>query len=65
MWCAIAVSTDADRDRALLSAAFCAADVTTTASAPGNTVATWPVVSHRTMYGGEPSAERTSVITPR
>jgi hypothetical protein len=40
MWCAIAVSTDAARDRAPLSAASCCADVTTTASVPGNTVAT-------------------------
>ena len=39
--------------------------VTTSASGPGYTVVMWSVLSHRTTYGGEPSAERTSVISPR
>src|SRR5262245_39904250 len=52
-------------DRCRASEASCSAGVTMSASGPGYTVATWSVANHRTTYGGDPSAERTSVITPR
>src|SRR4029077_3989254 len=45
--------------RCRASVASCSAGVTTSASGPGYTVATWSVANHRTTYGGEPSAERT------
>lgn len=45
------------------SASACSVAVTTTASDPGYTVVSCPFTSQRTTYGGEPSAERTSMIS--
>src|SRR5271166_1975905 len=60
----LVIQVDADRCRALASAASCSALVTTMASGPGYTVVTWSP-AQRTTYGGEPSLERTSTIIPR
>ena len=64
-WCVIPDWTNSIRRFARSSAACCSAAVTMVASGPGYTVATWSLSSQRTMYGGEPSAECTSVISPR
>jgi hypothetical protein len=64
-WCVIPDWTNSIRRFARSSAACCSAAVTMVASGPGYTVATWSLSNQRTMYGGEPSAECTSVISPR
>lgn len=51
------------RAAARFSASACSVAVTTTASDPGYTVVSCPFTSQRTTYGGEPSAERTSMIS--
>src|SRR6476646_6667221 len=63
--CPMAERTAPKRCSARSSASFCSSAVTTMASEPGKTVATWSFSSQRTTYGGDPSEECTSVINPR